>query len=110
MGRHLLPEALNMLKENPNKSIKEIRRDMIGYRSRDRSKPKPRIGDRPFIPPKPDVLNIGISPKLTGKIRRIMFWIYELLEKELKETKGLHWTKRDKILVKFMEKRKNEQC
>jgi hypothetical protein len=105
-SRGLLPQLLEKWKENSSKSIHEIRRDMIAYPSHyaSRTKPKHPKGEK-FIEPEPDILNLMVTEPLLPRIRRIMFWIEDMLRKDLKETK-LHWTKRDKILRKFVEKEK----
>jgi hypothetical protein len=106
LDRGLLPQVLGRWKENLDKSIREIRRDIIArpsYPSRTGRPKRPR--KERYIETKPAVLTVPVTEDLLPRIRRIMFWIEDMLSKDLKETK-LHWTKRDKILRKFVEKEK----
>jgi hypothetical protein len=106
LDRGLLPQVLERWRENPDKTIREIRRDIIARPSYypGRTGPK-RPRKEKYIETKPAVLTVPATEDLLPRIRRIMFWIEDMFRKDLNETK-LHWTKRDKILRRFVEKEK----
>jgi hypothetical protein len=103
LSRGLLPQVLEVWKRNPSISILDARREVVGYRPHYPSS-KPKHPGKEKVIVEPTAFTLPITPDLLQRIRRIKSWIMEILEEEVKGT-GIHWTKRNKILYKFAEKR-----
>lgn len=101
--RDLIPQVLEAWKKNPNLTIQDAKRELIGYRPHyPSSKPK-RSGKEKAIEFEPPAFTLSITPDLLQRIRVIKSWIMEILEDHVKGT-GIHWSRRNKILQKFIEK------